>query len=192
MADELRRIVIPALYRHFAKPILKRRLRCIAMWGNSFEKWLQWEAVFALQGIMKKMTGSPWKYEEWFIEHPIKRRQVDMFMGGADPLVIQFKAYTPCFRGHRKEGRSSLPDDIESLKRFSPTAAACLLFTIEHHGAEMDFSYNKVPRPHLSHLPKIPLGKTWCDFCGKYTSFWWRFYAWTNKKAANRKSSKAS
>jgi len=194
MSDNLRRIVLPTIYDYFSKPRKKQALRYIAWWGNSFEKWLQWEIVFALEPVMQKMNGNPWDYEKWRIEHRTtvkcrtktkrrsKRIQWDMVMLGAEPLYLQFKIRCPCWVAPTKfwVGANSLTNDVRHVRRFRRGSAAALLFVLEHENAQINFEHKPVPSPAVASPKKIELGRIWCEACEKDQKMWARIYHWTN------------
>ncbi|MBM4020054.1 MAG: hypothetical protein FJ288_17340 [Planctomycetes bacterium] len=190
MADELKRLILPELYTHFNQPANKERLRMVAWWGHSFEPWLKFEVVFALEPLMQRMTGDPWEYEAWDME---QRRpglgRVDIVFGGRRPLCVQLKVCAPCW-GYKPKfcaGPNSLLEDIENVRAYRREAAACLLFTLEHAGSEMVFEEIGLPPPEGDHKGRIELGESWCDACwwrsertAKEQPMWARFYYWTN------------
>jgi len=194
MSDNLRRIVLPTIYDYFSKPRKKRALQYVAWWGNSFEKWLQWKIVFALEPVMQKMKGNPWDYEKWRIEHRTtvkcrtktkrrsKRIQWDMVMLGVEPLYLQFKVCCPCGGIPTKfwDGANSLTNDVRHVRRFRRGSAAALLFVLEHEKARIHFEHPGVTSPAVASPRKIELGRTWCEACGKDQKMWARIYHWTN------------
>ena len=189
MAKELERLVLPELYKYFNQPTMKEHLRMVAWWGHSFEAWLKFEMVFALEPLMQTMNEVPWEYEEWDMERRRKGLgQVDLFFGGANPLYLQLKVCIPCWGYNPKfcAGRNSMLEDIENVQAHSGGAAACLLFTLEHPGAEMAFEQIGLPPPEGDHKRRIELGKTWCDACcyrdkkAEKQDMYARFYYWTN------------
>ncbi len=192
MARELQRIFLPELYKYFNQRRMKERLRIVAWWGNSFEKWLQWETVFALEPVMQKMKGDPWDYDKWRIEHEPKHKRKsksksvrwDMVMPGKRPLFLQFKICIPCWGipPELKKGVNSLTADIASVRRFRNGAAAALLFTLEHEDASMPIEDKGFPRPRPRFPKTIQLGRTWCEGCKKERNMWARIYCWTNSQ----------
>jgi len=182
MSNNLRRIVLPTIYDYFSKPCKKRALRYVAWWGNSFEKWLQWEIVFALEPVMQKMKGNPWDYEKWQIEHRTKGIQWDMVMLGAEPLYLQFKVRCPCWPKDNKfwNGANSLTNDVRHVRRLRRAHAAALLFVLEHENAQINFEHKPVPSPAVASPKKIELGRIWCEACEKDQKMWARIYHWTN------------
>ena len=114
--------------------------------------------------------------------------QVDLLFGGENPLYLQLKTRIPCWPLPQKfrTGRNSLLEDIENVQAHSGEAAACLLFTLEHPGAEMVFEQIGLPPPEGDHKRRIELGKTWCGACcdrdenAEKQDIYARFYFWTN------------
>ncbi len=166
---------------------MKERLRIIAWWGNSFEKWFQQETVFALEPKMQemqKLKGHPWDYESWDIEYEYKGVKWDMAMRGEKPLFLQFKICIPCWGipTKVKDGPNSLTDDIENVRKFTEGAAAALLFALEHKGAGMPLEEAGFPPPKVRSPEKIKLGKTWCAACEEDHQAWARIYCWANAR----------
>ena len=186
MGSDLERILLPRLQRHFASREGRRRLRIVALWGDSFEWFIQWECVFALTPLMSKMRGDPWDYEQWRREkrHPALG-QADMYFGGKTPLWVEMKAAPSCWGlgGKFAQGYNSLAHDIMNVRRVADDAAVCLLFAIEHDGVCTPADIQGIPEPDVVLPAWVDIGKVWCENCGKRLTTSLALYGWTNRPA---------
>jgi hypothetical protein len=191
VANEIESIILPALYAHLSTPAMKKRLRMFPAWVHSFEKWFQWEAVFALDPIIRQMHGVPWDYEAWDIEvtrrhkhrHKgiIARKQVDMVFRGAKPLFLEFKVYMPgfCLKWLNADSHSVLAD-IRWVRSVRDATGVAMLLALETHSDRLDFARLGMPAPVNTRPPKIHLGKALGPESTSLRETWASFYYWSN------------
>ncbi len=187
MSDLIRALILPALHAHFQRPEMRQKLRSLAAWDHSFEKWFQWEAVFALDEVWLRSFGSSLTEEQcehWDIEVKRGGKRVDLVLplpGGSD-ILLELKVYTPFFffRKWVRGPNDCMARDIRWIHRIRKTTAATVVLVLETDRLRLNWHRNGL-RPPLRHgLPAIELGTTWCAGVRKSCDVSARLYCWTN------------
>jgi hypothetical protein len=199
IADPFTQVLVPRLFSHLSQPGMKTRLRNFFAWGYSFEQWLKWETVVALDPVVAAMRGDPWDYCQWELEYHGFKRQlgiVDMAFLGARPLMLHLKVFTRWSfdPGHVAGKPNSLLHDIKRVRAFKnpQVTAATLLLLLEHAGQRADLAKLGVAEPENPRGPRILLGKVNCwKTCTpeKVSNVYAKLLYWTNRQRAKGETS---
>lgn len=194
MSDsKLTSLVLPALYDHFDKPENRNRLKVLAEWDRSFEKWFQWEVAFALYKPLMKLGGQTWsqkRWDAWDIEVQHGAKRVDMAVPFKPRLLLELKVHVPWVfpRKWLRGDGDCLYRDIQWVRRVRNHPAAAILLGFEAHGHPIPLRDLGVPQPIDPDPRGIALGKACCAGAGKHKPLQVtaRLYAWANAMAVQR------
>ena len=187
MSDLIRVLILPALHAHFQRPEMRQKLRSLAAWDHSFEKWFQWECVFALDEVWLRAfrpSLAKEQYEHWDIEVRRGGKRVDLVLplpGGSD-ILLELKVYVPFFF-FKKWVRGTddcMARDIRWIHRIRNTTAATIVLALETERQTLDWHGNGLRAPLRHGLPRIDLGTTWCAGLRESCDVSARLYCWTN------------
>jgi len=175
-------MIVRRVYRALQTRPLKRRLRLLAEWGRGFEDWFVWETFFSLEWPLRRMQGSPWRFDKCDLKCEYESGQADMILRGdypGDTLVLEFKHFVP-WSFQQKVLRTQLPQDFERI-RGSGARAAVFLFAIEQLDSPLAFRKFGVAPPDNVKTQGIKLGKVWLTVNGTESqhSLCARLYYWT-------------
>ena len=187
MNDVMRGVILPALHAHFRRPQMRQKLRSLAAWDHSFEKWFQWEAVFALEKDWQHAFGpslTEEEYARWDVEVKRGRKRVDLVLplpGGSD-ILLELKVYAPFFFFKKwvwGQG-DCMAQDIRWIHRIRKTTAATIVLVLETEKSTLNWHRNGLRAPLRHGLPPIELGTTWCAGVNESCDVSARLYCWTN------------
>ena len=187
MNDVLRTVILPALHAHFRRPEMRQKLRSLAAWDHSFEKWFQWEAVFAVETVWQHAFGpslSKEEHEPWDVEVKRGQKRVDLVLplpGGSD-ILLELKVYAPFFFFKKwvRGKNDCVARDIRWIHRIRKTTAATIVLVLETETSRLNWRHGGLRAPLRHGLPPIELGATWCAGVNESSDVSARFYCWTN------------
>jgi hypothetical protein len=184
---ELTSVVLPALYTHFNKPENRSRLKVLAEWDRSFEKWFQWEVAFALYDPLMQLGRETWSNERWNMwDLEVKRgkKRVDMVVPFEPPLLLELKVHVPwSFASKWLVGDGDcLQRDIHWIRSVKTQPAAAILLAFEAPGYPILPESLGLPKPVNADPPRIDLGKIWRVNKKAPIGVTARLFAWSNQK----------